>query len=82
MTVGMRSRPPSSTSAYFGISGSGMVSINRWTTSSVAMPSAWAWKLVLIRCRSTGMAIFRTSSMATEKRPSMAASALPPLIKN
>ena len=31
------------------------------------MPSAWAWKLVLTRCRSTGMATFLTSSMATLK---------------
>ena len=29
-------------------------------------PSAWAWKLVLMRCRSTGTAIFCTSSTATK----------------
>ena len=35
-----------------------------------------------MRCRSTGTATFCTSSMATENRPSMAARALPPWIRN
>ena len=47
-------------------------------TSSLVLPSAWAWKLVLTRCRSTGMATFLMSSTATLKRPSIAAIALAP----
>ena len=48
---------------------------------SVVWPSAWAWKLVLMRCRSTGMATLRMSSSATLNRPSIAAIALPPWIR-
>ena len=50
--------------------------------SSVVIPSACAWKFVLMRCRSTGTATFCTSSIATLNRPSIAASALPPWIRN
>ena len=46
--------------------------------SSLDLPSAWAWKLVPIRCRSTGSAALRMSSTATLNRPSIAANAFAP----
>jgi len=47
--------------------------------SSLVIPSAWAWKLVLMRWRRTGMAMRLTSSMATEEAAVHGARALPPL---
>src|SRR5262245_15302500 len=67
--------------SYFHTSGSPTTFKSSLTTSSLVLPSAWAWKLVLTRWRSTGMATFLMSSMATEKRPSMAATALPPWMR-
>ena len=48
---------------------------------SVVCPSAWAWKLVLMRWRRTGTATLRMSSSETLNRPSIAAIALPPRIR-
>src|SRR5262249_20415859 len=67
--------------SYLGTSGSRISAIRRRIRVSVVCPSAWAWKLVLIRCRSTGTATLRTSSSETLNRPSMAAIALPPRIR-
>ena len=71
-----------STPAYFGIAGSLMSLSNRVMILSVVIPSACAWKLVLSRCRKTGIAIRLMSSMAILNRPSMAAIAFPAWIKN
>src|SRR5262245_54470363 len=61
--------------SYFATSGSAITCNNCSITSSLDLPSACAWKFVLIRWRSTGIATFLMSSIATLKRPSMAAMA-------
>src|SRR5262249_10907810 len=63
---------------YLGTSGSPITLSSSAITSSLVLPSACAWKLVLMRCRSTGPAAFLMSSRATLKRPSIAAIALAP----
>src|SRR5262245_2468278 len=59
--------------SYVATSGSPITCKSCSITSSLDLPSAWAWKLVLMRWRNTGMATFLMSSMATLKRPSIAA---------
>src|SRR5262249_27626660 len=68
--------------SYFAGSGSPIVARSCSTMSSLVFPSAWAWKLVLTRWRSTGTAAFLMSSIATLNRPSIAANAFAPQIRN